>query len=800
MEPIGRPPKSKLMLKNYFLIAWRNLRNNKIYSFINIAGLATGMAIALLIGLWVQDELNFDHYSPNHSRIAAGMINQASPQQPTYTGDVITNIMGTTFRSQYSDLFTRTAQYADGGSGILINTGDKTVTGTAIWAQSTLASMFGVRILRGSLPEEKDPSTALIAQSLATSLFGNADPIGKSVKIYNNIVFRIGAVYADLPRNTTFYNTQLFLPWYNQENHYHNSSTDWDDHSEGLFVELAPGVTAEQATARIQLLPTPHIKECHETALVYPLDREHLYGNFTDGKPDGGRIRFVWLFGIIGGFVLLLACINFMNLSTARSEKRAKEVGIRKTIGSVRNQLITQFLSESILVAFIALFFALLIVELTLPFFNQLSAKDMRLPFTNPVFWILTLSFATITGLLAGSYPAFYLSGFRPVQVLKGSFKAGRYASLPRQILVVLQFTVSLTLVIGTIIVFRQVLVMKDRPVGYTREGLINIGINTPELQNHYEALRTELIQRGIADDVAASDMTPTGFGNGNSIDWPGKRQDQESQMFRNVNVTPDYGHTLRWTIVRGRDLSRNFPTDSNALVINEAAAKFIGVKDPIGLPMRFYGKAYTCVGVAKDMLSNSPYDTIEPALFMGGRYTSNMIIRIKPGLSTHTALAAMEPVFKHYNPASPFLYRFVSDDYAAKFAEEERTGHLAAVFTALAIFISCLGLFGLAAFVAEQRRKEIGVRKVLGAGLVTLWSLLSKEFLKLTVISMLISVPLAWYSMQKWLSSYPFHAPMAWWIFAAACAGLLLITIITVSFQSLKAALMNPVKSLRSE
>ena len=427
MEPMRRPPKikeSKPMLKNYFVIAWRNLRNNKIYSFINIAGLATGMAIALLIGLWVQDELSFDHYSPNHSRIGVGMITQASPHE-TYTGDVITNIMGTTFRSQYSDLFTRTAQYADGGSGILINTGDKTVTGAAIWAQSTLPSMFGFRILKGSLPEEKDPSTAVIAQSLATSLFGNTDPIGKSVKVYNNIVFRIGAVYADLPRNTTFYNTQLLMPWYNQENHYHNSSTDWDDHSEYLYVELAPGVTAAQATARINLLPTPHIKECRETALVFPLDREHLYYN-SEGNSQGGRIRFVWLFGIIGGFVLLLACINFMNLSTARSEKRAKEVGIRKTIGSVRNQLITQFLSESILVAFIALCFALLIVELTLPFFNQLSAKDMRLPFTNPVFWLVTLGFATITGLLAGSYPAFYLSGFRPVQVLKSSFKADR--------------------------------------------------------------------------------------------------------------------------------------------------------------------------------------------------------------------------------------------------------------------------------------------------------------------------------------------------------------------------------------
>jgi putative ABC transport system permease protein len=703
--------------------------------------------------------------------------------------------MGTTFRSKYKDLFTRTAQYCDGGTGILVNTGDKTVTGNAIWAQSTLPAMFGFQLLRGTLPDEKDPSTAIIAQSLATSLFGDTDPIGKSVKVYNNVVFRISAVYADLPRNTTFYHTQLVMPWYNKANQYHNSSTDWDDHSEYLYVELAPGVTAAQATARINLLPTPHIKECRETALVYPLDREHLYYDSSEGNPDhSGRIRFVWLFGIIGAFVLLLACINFMNLSTARSEKRAKEVGIRKTIGSLRNQLITQFLSESILVAFIALFFAFLIVASTLPYFNDLSAKDMHLPLANPFFWLATLGFATITGLLAGSYPAFYLSSFRPV----GGFR--RQSGLPRKILVVLQFTVSLTLVIGTIVVFRQVMVIKDRPVGYTREGLINVGINTPELQKHYEALRAELIQNGLADDVAASDMTPTGFGNGNSIDWPGKRPDQQSQMFRNVNITPDYGRTIRWTVVKGRDLSRDFPTDSGALVINEAAAKFIGIKDPIGLPMTFYGMHYTCIGVVKNMLANSPYDSIEPALFMGGRYVSNIIIRIKPGLSTHTAIAGMEPVFKRYNPASPFMYRFVSDDYATKFAEEERTGRLAAVFTALAIFISCLGLFGLAAFVAEQRTKEIGVRKVLGANLFTLWALLSKDFLKLTAIAILITIPLSWYGMSKWLSGYHYQAPLSWWIFAAACAGLLLITLITVSFQSLKAALMNPVKSLRSQ
>ncbi len=562
-----------------------------------------------------------------------------------------------------------------------------------------------------------DPSTALISRSLAKALFGEANPIGRSIKIYNQLDFRIGGVYDDLPRNTSFYQTGLLLPWYNKANDYRSRNTDWDDHDSRLFVELAPNVTAEQATRRVRLAPTVHIKEDEETALVYPLDKAHLYGHFTEGIPDGGGIRFVWLFGIIGVFVLLLACINFMNLSTARSEKRAKEVGIRKTIGSRSRQLVAQFLSESLLVAILAFVLSIALVGLALPFFNQLSGKDMRIPWASPLFWMGALAFVFLTGLLAGSYPACYLSRFRPVKVLKGSFKAGRYASLPRRILVVLQFTVSLSLIIGTIIVFRQVLFIKDRPVGYTREGLLTVDMNTPDLGNHYEALRTELIQRGLAENVAASDLKPTGFWNGNPLDWRGKLREEDAIMFRNVDVTQDFGATIGWKIVKGRDFSRAYPTDSNAMILNVSAAKIIGISNPIGETMRFDKHNYTVIGVAADMLTNNPYDTIQPAIFLGGRWVGTIIVRIKPGLSTQTALTGMEAVFKKYNPASPFIYSFIDEEYANKFEAEQRIGRLAAVFTALAIFISCLGLFGLAAFVAEHGTKEIGIRKILGAG-----------------------------------------------------------------------------------
>jgi ABC-type antimicrobial peptide transport system permease subunit len=787
------------MLKNYFTIAWRHLAKNKGYSAINIAGLATGMAIAILIGLWINDESTFDHYGPNHARIAK-VMNTASADGQYYTGDVVSMMLGTTLRSQYKDLFSQTALECDGANH-LFSFGDKVISAPAIYAQQELPAMFGFRMTQGSVDNAEDPTTTLIDRSLATALFGKEDPIGKVIKADNRVIFRVGGVYEDLPKNTTFNGVQVVMPWYNQANKYCNSNTDWQDHCGFLYVQLQPGVTAEQATERIHLITTPFFKNWREEDLVYPLDKNHLYGDFEQGKPAGtGLIKFVWLFAIIGAFVLLLACINFMNLSTARSEKRAREVGIRKTVGSLASQLIAQFLSESILVSLISLLFALLLVQLALPAFNNLASKEIHMPWSNPIFWLANIAFALFTGFLAGSYPAFYLSRFQPVKVLKGSFKAGRYSGLPRQVLVVLQFSVSLTLIIGTIIVFQQVMFTKNRPTGYSREGLLTVGINTPELGQHYEALRSELIEKGLAENVAASNMMLTGFGDGNGLEWRGMAKEQNKDMFRNVNVSPDYGQTIHWKILQGRDFSRNYVTDSNAMILNDTAAKLIGFKDPIGEVVSLFGRKYNIIGVAANMINNSPYQPVQPSIFCGGQYVSQIIVRIKPGLATGTALAAMAPIFRKYNPASPFIYEFVDKAFAAKFEEEQRIGNLAFVFAAMAIFISCLGLFGLAAFVAEQRTKEIGVRKVLGAGILTLWRLLSKDFLKLTALSMLIAMPLAWLGMNKWLSNYPYHTPLSWWIFASAGAGLLLITLITVSFQSLKAAFMNPVRSLRSE
>jgi len=788
------------MFRNYFLVAWRNLHRNKAHAFINIAGLALGMAIMLLISLWIVDEISFDHYYPNHRRLAEVLVQQHPKGKQMYNGvgQSIATAIEPSIRSSYKDLFRREAVVSYAFDAVIAN-GDKQFSRQMVWTYASMPEMFGFRMLSGSAASLADPTTVLLAHKTAVALFGNTDPVNRSVKLGNMFVWKVGGVFDDQPDNAMFHEVQVLLPA-TSKNADMLRSDDWGNHNAWMFVELADNVTAEQATARVKNLPTPHIKDWLEELMIYPLDRIHLHTDFNAGRVEEGRIQYVWLFGMIGGFVLLLACINFMNLSTARSEQRAKEVGIRKTIGSLRSQLIGQFLGESILMSFAALFLALVLVKLTLPLFNELAAKDVAAPWSNLTFWVLAVGFTLVTGILAGSYPAFYLSGFDAVKVLKGTIRVGRSARLPRQVLVVIQFTVSLTLIIGTLIVYRQIAVAMDRPVGYHRGGLLTVDINSDDLSGHYDQLRNEILKTGAAENMAESSFSTTGFFQNNGLTWDGQQPGQKFVFYRDVNVTPDFGKTVGWTIVRGRDFSRDYRTDSSAMLINEETLEVTGFKQPLGQVVQYFGKPYTIIGVVKNMLTNSPFDTVQPAIFLGDGGYGVITIRLKAGVPVHTALAALEPVFKSHNPGSPFLYKFVDEDYAKKFDAETRIGSLAAVFAGLAIFISCLGLFGLASFMAEQRTKEIGVRKVLGAGIFSLWGLLSRDFVKLAFLSMFIGMPLAYWFMHQWLQNYTVHTNLSWWIFASAGVGILVITLLTVSFQSIRAATMNPVKSLRTE
>lgn len=787
------------MLKNHLILASRHLSRSKSTAAINIFGLATGLAITLLIGLWIADEFSFDHYHTHHTHIAQILRRQVFPNHNNaiHIGPIVSTMAGPALDKDYKDIIKNTTLLSP-QAGFLLGHDEKNLSIQGCWAQYSFPEMFTFKMVAGAARSLKDPSTLLLAQSAATALFGKEDPIGKTIQLNRTTSFIVGGVYADLPFNTTFHDIRVVLPWDNNGNAYLRDNKEWEDHSALCYVELAGTTTAAQATTRIKDIPVTPNGHPRQQVLAYPLDRMHLYDEFKDGAPNGGRIQFVWLFTTIGAFVLLLACINFMNLSTARSEKRAKEVGIRKTIGSRRSQLIGQFLGESILTAMLALLLAIGIAVLSLPFFNDLAAKQMVFPWTNPFFWLGALGFTLLTGLVAGSYPAFYLSAFKPIKVLKGN--KSKSASLPRKILVVTQFSISLSLIIATIVVFKQIQFAKNRPLGYNNEGLITVNINTPDLAIHYDALRTDLLNSGVVTNVARSSQSTTLFNNGNDLAWQGQTEEQKQLNYHNVNVTPEFGATVGWTVLDGRDFSRAFVTDSNAAILNEQAVKQARLKNPVGMRVTLFGKAYTVIGIVKNMLTNSPYDPIEPAVFLGDGQTNFISLRLKPGASVRTALATIEPIFRKFNPQSPFDYGFNDEDYARKFAAETRIGSLATVFSGLAILISCLGLFGLASFIAEQRTKELGVRKVLGAGVLNLWALLSGDFIKLVALSMLIAMPVAYYTMNKWLQNYTLHTTLSGWIFFAAGAGILILTLATVSVQSLKAALANPIHSLKTE
>jgi putative ABC transport system permease protein len=655
----------------------------------------------------------------------------------------------------------------------------------------------------------------MLSASTAKAFFGNADPLGKNMQIANRFDVKVTGVYEDLPYNSEFHNLAFIAPWQlyiTTATWIMASKNGWDNNSFQLFVQLADHADLDAVNQKIAGFKQAHVapedKKLNTVIFLFPMRDWHLRSHWdADGRQTGGMIEYIRLFGAVGIFVLLLACINFMNLSTARSERRAKEVGIRKSIGSLRSQLIGQFYSESFLVVMLAFVLSLGIVQVVLPWFNQIADKNMTMPWTNPVFWLLGLAFAAITAIVAGSYPALYLSSFRPVKVLKGAFKVGRLAAIPRKALVVLQFTISITLIIGTIVVYRQILYSRERPIGYSRDGLMMVGMKSSDYYGKFDMLRDELKKTGAIAEMAESSSPVTGvWASNDGFEWPGYDPRADAN-FGTIWVTHEFGKTVGWTIKEGRDFSRQlgFRTDSTSMIINEAAVRFMGLKNPVGTIVRWGSgpgaRQLSIIGVAKNMLMESPYDNVQPTFYFMDYENANwMLFRLNPNSSAHESVAKIAATFKKILPAVPFDYLFADNEYTAKFAAEERIGKLAIFFTVLAVFISCIGLFGLASFVAEQRTREIGIRKVLGASVTNLWGLLSKDFIQLVAIACLVSVPVGWYVMHGWLQNYSYRASIAWWIFAITGCGALLLTLLTVSWQAIRAALANPVKSLRSE
>jgi len=794
------------MIKNYFKIAWRNLIKNKGYSAINIGGLAVGMAVAMLIGLWVHDELAFDKYHTNYHRIAQVM------QHANFNGKMETQVsnpavMGPELRSKYGSDFKYVVQSSWTG-GHLLSIGDKHFNKSGNFFEPDAPEMLTLKMLKGTRAGLKDPYSIMLSASAAESIFGKEDPINKTIKLDRTIDVKVTGVYGDLPHNTSFNQVKIMMPWelWMIQNPWAKQMTEpWGSNFSQTFVQVADNADMKKVSAKIRDTKLNNISreeaKYQWAVFLQPMSKWNLYNEFKNGVNTGGNIQYVWLFGIIGIFVLMLACINFMNLATARSEKRAREVGIRKTVGSLRWQLIKQFFTESYLVVLLAFVLSLVMVALLLPLFNDVAGKKIEINWASPMFWLFSMLFILITGLVSGSYPAFYLSSFQPLKVLKGTYRVGRFASVPRKILVVMQFTVSVMLIIGTVIVYQQIQHAKNRPIGYTRNGLINLGMEN-EISEHYEAIRNELKSSGAIEEMAGSNSPLTQVWNTNGgFEWEGKDPNLAVD-FPNNRVSYEFGKTVNWKIKAGRDFSREFATDSAAFIINESAAKFLGFKDPVGTVLKWNDKPFTIIGIVKDIMQESPFYPVRPSLYHIGKYEDmfNLILKLNPHKNAKQSLTGIEKVLKKYTPGVPFDYKFVDEEFGNKFRAEERVGKLASYFAILAIFISCLGLFGMASFVAEQRTKEIGIRKVLGASVVNVWRLLSTEFFVLVLVSCIIATPIAWYYLDNWLANYDYRIEIGWPVFALAALAALIITLLTVSFQAIKAAIANPVKSLRTE
>lgn len=786
------------MFSNYFKIAFRNLLRNKTFSAINIFGLAIGMSSAVLILLWIQNEVSYDRFHEKGSRIYQAW-NRATTNGETVSWTTTPKVLAKTMQQDFPEI-EHVARVNPIGN-VLFSVGEKHLMAPGDMDDSNFLQVFAFPLLKGN------PKTALadmhsivLTEKLAKKLFGAEEAMGKTLKLNTTDNFTVTGILKDLPNNTIF-GFEFLVPWS------YGRSKGWEDENWGnnsivTFVLLKSAATLASIDPKLKTLREKYDKDDpHGGFFLYPVDRWRLYSNFKNGVEDGGRITIVKLFGLVAAFILLIACINFMNLSTARSEKRAKEVGIRKVVGAQKSALIGQFIGESILLSLIAGLLALFIVQLSLPAFNALTDKKLVIDYGNPFFWITGLGFILFTGLLAGSYPAFFLSAMKPVRVLKGVFTATKAAVSPRKVLVVLQFTFAIILIIATIIVKQQIGYAQQRESGYNKANLIYHGL-TDDLTKNYTALKHDLMASGVATSVTKTSAPLTeGWSNSWGFGWAGKDPNDKT-IFDRFIADDAIAATAGLKILKGRDFDlTNYLTDSAAVLLNETAVRKMNLKDPVGQTIIDNGIDWHVVGVVKDFILHSPFEATVPMVIEGAKgWFQTIHIKLNPKNTTAQNLKTAEAIFKKYNPAYPFEYKFIDEEYAKKFDNEKRTATLAGLFAALTILISCLGLFGLATYMAENRIKEIGVRKVLGASVASITTLLSKDFLKLVLIALVIASPVAWWAMNKWVENYEYRVSIKWWVFALAGILSVFIALLTVGYQAIKAARTNPVKNLRTE
>ncbi len=796
------------MLKTYFKTAWRGIVRNKVYSGLNIFGLAIGMAVALLIGLWLYYQCSFDRFTPGYAQAYQVKYN-FSDNGEVRTSPEIAIPLADALKNDIPEIDRVALAFGPdnyGSNSDILQVGDKKISPVELTADDDFLRIVRLPLIAGSADHALDGrNNIVLTESVARALFGNTDCVGKIIRVASWLSWKVTAVIKDMPPNSTL-QFGVIIPWrYFNQGWVKMASTNWEHNLFRLYASLKPNVSYAQVAPRIRGLVEKYAPATYgimkQQVIMQPMEDWHLYNVYKNGVATGGLIDYIWMFGVIGILVLLIACINFTNLSTARSEKRAREVGIRKVIGSTRNALIAQFLMESVILTFLSFVLSLVLIQLALPSFNALAGTHIDIPYTNGWFWLIMISYVLLTGLVAGSRPAFYLSSFKPVKVLKGKIAVAGSAIQSRKVLVVLQFTCSIALISSTIVVYQQIQYGLDRPRGYDPNRLLfTEGWGTP-----FAALKHDVMETGVVSSITQSLSPVTEVYGRNTVDgWPG-REANEAMLPAGMAVgDTDYFKTVGMQFLAGRNFSGNVGDDSASVILNEAAVKRMRLKQPLNQTIHWtltwVPRNLRVIGVVRDALTGAPFSPAEPAIYVwqpGWSFTTTY--RLSPNVPTSVALEQLRPIFNKYRPDFPFQYHFVDEKYAEKFAVEKLVGRLAGIFAALAIFISCLGLFGLIACVAEQRTREIGIRKVLGASVSQVLVLITRDFIILVGISCVIASAVAFYFLRHWLDGYYYRIQLGTGVFVWSALGAIVIAIVTVSIQALRAARMNPVESLKT-
>ncbi len=795
------------MIYSHFKIGLRNTIKNKGFFALNSGGLIVGLTAVLLTSLWVYNELNFNTSLKNYDEIASVMLNR------TFTDEIRTGSgqpmqLAPVLREKYGDHFKQIALCSRiNDYNIKYNGQMLMVDGRFVEPEMT--QILDLQMIYGDRDVLKDLSSVLISESTAKNIFGSENPMGKTLTLSSVLDVTVAGVYKDLPVNSTFKNIHFMGSWELLKTRArYDERLSWGNYWFQIYVQLQDGKSLANVSDLIKdVFNKNYVSRTRDYQLfLFPMSKWHLYSKFENGVSVGGRIEYVIIFSIIGLFILLLACINFMNLSTAQALRRGKEVGVRKTLGSSRKQLIIQFFTESFIMILFSFLIALILAYLLLPGFNTVTLKDIAVPIEEPAFWFICLLLIVVTSILSSLYPSLYLSGFRPVRVLKGLSPNSKTPVSLRKALIVVQFAISGILIMGTLTVISQINHVKDRPIGFDKELLVSVPINTQKVRQSFDVIQRELLSSPHISKVVASDVKITAAytGNGGDFDWKNKDPKFEPE-FSTIRATLGFGEMINWKILKGRDFSAEFPSDTLAFLVNETAVKYMKLENPVGEYVRWGDNGtYKIIGVVKDMVTRSPFDPEEPALYIlhKGRFLSYVNVKIASddASTIEGAIASLKTVFQKYDPNSIFSYSFMDDEYERKFSEISRIAKLVIWFSLVAIFISCLGVLGLSTYMAIQRKKEIGIRKVLGASIQTIWKLLSKQFVFLVLISLVIALPLGYYFSSQWLMEYSYRVQINFWIFALSGLFILLITLLTVSFQAIKSALSNPVNSIRTE